>query len=152
MTRRDMTFQGLLALGLVVGIVGGNFALHRWMFGNVTSRDAAADTVPATTDDEPVFVPRRATTPSGTAQPTAAHREQLRKLIETHLPNATADEAEAWLEELQDLPLPTAEGILNLRQQNGPLTAIPSLNKMLETTEPEDPAARTYSFSLSLSR
>lgn len=143
MTRRDMTFHGLVALGLVFGIVGGNFVLHRWMFGNVTSREANAGTASQANDDEvPIFIPKRTSPATHTNQPTIGHRNQLRKLIEKQLPNCTSDEIDAWLEQLQDLPLQAADEILSLRQNHGPLEIVPLSDKSLEPVIPPGSAGQ----------
>ena len=116
MTQRTMALQGTLVLGLIVGIVGGNFVLHRWMLGDATSREVDAGT--ATTNSSPdddleEYRPTSRTT-SIVADP-AVVREQLRWLIAQKVPHASVEEREGWLEELGDLPLPVAVGILDLR-------------------------------------
>ena len=136
MTRREMAFQGVVAFGVVVGIVGGNFVLHRWMLGNTTSREvvAGATTITAATPtgessprgtlDEPDFAaPRRAVSPIETSQVAAARRVRLIALIADKLPNASSEEQAAWFDQLQDVEPDFAAGILNLRQQFGPLSA-----------------------------
>ncbi|MFM9962880.1 MAG: hypothetical protein ACKV2Q_16845 [Planctomycetaceae bacterium] len=138
MTQRDMTRQGLLVFGLIVGIVGGNFVLHRWMLGNSTSREADAGTMapsssPSLSQDElDEFAPRSRST--ATPVDPATHRERLRKLIAQKLPDASADELDSWTEELSDVSLPMAEGILDLRGQVGALERgqAPQNSKMAE--------------------
>ena len=52
MTQRTMALQGTLVLRLIVGIVGGNFVLHRWMLGDATSREVDAGTVTTNSSDD----------------------------------------------------------------------------------------------------
>ena len=115
MTQRKMALQGTLVFGLIVGIVGGNFVLHRWMLGDATSRevDAGTATTNSSSDDLEEFRPTGRTT-SKVTDPTVL-RERLRQLIAQKCPHATAEEREGWLEELSDFSLPVAEGILDLR-------------------------------------
>lgn len=144
MTQRNMARQGLLVFGLIVGIVGGNFVLHRWMLGNTTSREADADTMaPSLTPDElDEFAPRSRSVP--TPVDPATHRERLRKLIAQKLPQASADELDSWVEELGDVSLPMAAGILDLRGQVGALPAID------DSTEQEPTSADRLIFSYGL--
>ncbi len=124
MAQRDMARQGLLVFGLIVGIVGGNFVLHRWILGNAASREADAGTaiMNPLDDDLDQYAPVRHST--ATPVDSAAHRERLRKLIAEKLPNISLGEQDAWVEELSDVALPMAEGILDLRGQVGALPAI----------------------------
>ena len=129
MTRRQMTFQTLLAFGLVVGIVGGNFWVQRWFFSQATSRvvDAAATDGRETEFDDidwnsPDLAPRRAVSSTTAADKSStARRQRLIEIIAAKLPEASAEERTAWLEELQDLSPDAASGILELRQQVGSL-------------------------------
>jgi hypothetical protein len=129
MTRREMTFQTLLASSLVVGIAGGNFLVQRWYFGHAASRvvDAAAiDGHEAESDDidwnSPDLAPRRAASSTTAADESpAARRQRLIEIIAAKLPEASAEERTAWLEQLQDLSPGAASGILELRQQVGSL-------------------------------
>lgn len=147
MTRREMTLQGALVLALVCGIVGGNFLLHRWVIGSATSREASAGT--PLHDDLDEFAPsRRATSQTAASNDPAAHRELLQKLIAEKLPQASTAERETWLEELSEVSLKTAEGVLDLRHQVG---AFPEID---ETPTPrilpvETP---TFNFSIGISR
>ncbi len=115
MTQRKMALQGTLVLGLVVGIVGGNFVLHRWMLGDATSREVDAGTATTNSSDHDLEEFR----PTGRAISKATDplvlREQLRWLIAQKCPHASVEEREGWLEELGDLPFPVAVGILDLR-------------------------------------
>ncbi len=129
MTRREMTFQTLLAFGLVVGIVGGNFLVQRWFFSHPSSRvlDAAATDGRETQSDDidwnaPDLAPRRAVS-STTAgdESSAARRQRLIQIIAAKLPEASVEERTAWLEQLQDLSPDVASGILELREQVGSL-------------------------------
>lgn len=115
MTQRNVALQGTLVLGLIVGIVGGNFVLHRWMLGDATSRevDAGTATTNSSDDDLEEFRPTSRAT-SKTTDPVVL-RVQLRWLIAQKIPHASAEEREGWLEELGDLPFPVAVGILDLR-------------------------------------
>jgi len=129
MTRREMTFQTFLAFGLVVGIVGGNFLVQRWCFSHATSRvvDAAAIDGQETQSDDidwnsPDLAPRRAASSTTAADESpAARRQRLIEIIAAKLPEASAEERSAWLEQLQDLSPDAASGILELRQQVGSL-------------------------------
>ena len=135
MNRRDMVFHGIVALSLIVGIVGGNFALHRWMLGNTTSREADAGTVSQTSgtdinadEDADLFdlKPTRRHAPAKSASTDSiARREFLKKLIATKLPDASDEDQAAWLEKLEEVPLETAEGILDLRGELGSLSTLP---------------------------
>ena len=115
MTQRTMALQVTLVLGLIVGIVGGNFVLHRWMLGDATSRevDAGTATTNSSSDDLEEYRP----TGRSASKPTdpAVLRERLRWLIAQKLPHSSVAEREDWLDELSDLELPVAEGILDLR-------------------------------------
>ena len=151
MTRRDMAFQATLALGLIFGIVGGNFVLHRWVLGNAASREASANTsrtaVPV--DDLDEFAPSYCGTFLNAAHvDPVLHRELLRKLIARRLPNSSDTEREAWLEELSDESLNAAEGILELRSQVG---AFPVID---ETAAPRSTPAEPpkFEFSIGISR
>lgn len=151
MTRRDMAIQATVVLALVCGIVGGNFVLHRWVIGNAASREAGADTtkadVPLENLDE--FAPRRSELSESTSpSDPAKRRELLRKLIARKLPQASAEVRDAWLEELSNVPLTTAEGILDLRRQVG---AFPEID---ESTTPRSSPAQPpeFNFSFGISR
>ncbi len=115
MTQRNVALQGTLVLGLIVGIVGGNFVLHRWMLGDATSRevDAGTATTNSSDDDLEEFRPTGRTSTKVTDP--AVLRERLRQLIALKCPHATVEEREGWVEELSDFSLPVAEGILDLR-------------------------------------
>lgn len=136
MNRRDMAFQGIVALGVIVGIVGGNFALHRWMLGNATSREAdagivipAQDTNSSADDDADLFdlkPVRRSSAGVSAKSDQTAQREQLKKLIAAKLPNASAEDQATWLEKLEEVSLETAEGILDLRGELGSFDSQPS--------------------------
>ena len=151
MTRRDMAIQATLALGLIFGIVGGNFVLHRWVLGNAASREAGADTSKAGVpiDDLDEFAPRsRAISESEAASDPAKHRELLRKLIARKLPTLSDADREGWVEELSNVSLTKAEGILDLRSQVG---AFPVID---ETAAPRSTPAEPpkLDFSLGISR
>ena len=150
MTRREMAFQGLLAVGVVIGIVGGNFVLHRWILGNAPSREADAGTTGgAVTDRRPAaeslsgsedslrqsishaefetsdLVPsRRVDSPEDAERITARRRQQLAVLIAEKMPQASPEDRAAWLDRLQDVELDVAAGILDLRQRLGPLDTV----------------------------
>ena len=147
MTRRDMAFQATLALGLILGIVGGNFVLHRWVLGNATSREADAGTAAMSFEDNDLdeFAPRRHTTSRATepGEP-VARRELLRKLIAEKLPQASAEVRDAWLEELSDVSLKAAEGILDLRGQVG---AFPEID---ESARPRSSPVQLPEFNFSI--
>lgn len=143
MTRQQMALQGTLALALIVGIVGGNFILHRWMLGNTTSREAdagVAETNPLP-DDLAEFAPTRRSSPK--AIDPEVQRQRLRQLIVRKLPNASDQEREDWLEELGDVPLSTAEGILDLRSE---------LEKMKANDTPTDDWSKQLNWSIPLTR
>ncbi len=147
MTRRDMALQASLVLALVCGIVGGNFLLHRLVIGNATSREASADistaSVPLENFDE--FAPRsRVLSVSETASDPAKHRELLRKLVALKLPQASAEVRDGWLEELSNVSLEKAEGILDLRRQVG---AFPEID---ESATPRSSPAQPPEFDFSL--
>lgn len=135
LNRRDMVFHGVVALSLIVGIVGGNFALHRWMLGNTTSREADAGTASQSSatdlkadDDADLFdlKPNRRSGPAKSHNPdSAARREFLKKLISSKLADATEEDQATWLEKLEEVPLETAEGILDLRGELGSLSNLP---------------------------
>ena len=130
MSRREMTIRGLMVLGVVVGIVAGNFVLHRWLLGNATSREADAGVAPTSVaaDDLAEFAPqRRRVAQVGVPTDSAARLEQLRTLIAEKLPHASVAEREAWSEELKDVSLQAAAGILDLREQVG---AFPELGSI----------------------
>lgn len=151
MTRREMALQATLVLSLICGIVGGNFVLHRWVIGDAASREAGAGTAgsDSSLDDLDEFAPRGRTIANSTLtlEP-AAHREQLRKLIAEKLPRATPEEREAWLEELNDLSLPAAEGVLDLRGQVG---AFPQIDDNPQR-QPSAASPPDFDFSIRLSR
>lgn len=120
MTRRNMAIQATLIFGLVCGIVGGNFLLHRWVIGNTASREAGAGTnsTGVSPDDLDEFAPRsRSASAAALSNDPVKQRELLRKLIAEKLPLASVAERDAWLEELSDVSLKAAEGILDLREQ-----------------------------------
>lgn len=117
MTQRSKTLQGLLVLGLIVGIVGGNFVLHRWMLGDATSREVDAGTVTTNPPPEDLEEYRPAGRSTTKTTDPAVLREQLRLLIAFKFPQATIEEREGWLEELNGVPFPVAEGILDLRSE-----------------------------------
>ena len=151
MTRRDMAIQATAVLALVCGIVGGNFLLHRWVIGNAASREAGADTTKAGVplEDLDEFAPRsRAVSESETANDPAKHRNLLRKLIARKLPNLSDAEREGWVEELSNVSLTMAEGILDLRSQVG---AFPVID---ESATPRSSPAQPpeFNFSIGVSR
>ena len=151
MTRRDMALQGTLVLALVCGIVGGNFLLHRWVIGNAASREAGADTTKAGVplDDLDDFAPRRGTTATlDASRDPAKHRERLRKIIARKLPTLSDAEREGWVEELSNVSLTMAEGILDLRSQVG---AFPVIDESAapRSTPAEPPK---FDFSIGISR
>ena len=126
MTRRDMVFQGVVALALITGIVGGNFVLHRWMLGNSTSREADAGIVTTTqgsnlsVDDEVELFdlkPVRREARAATQTDPAVRHELLKKLIAAKLPDASAEDRAAWLEKMEEISLETAAEILDLRSE-----------------------------------
>lgn len=120
MTRRNMAIQATVVFGLVCGIVGGNFLLHRWVIGNTASREAGAGTnsTGVSPDDLDEFAPRsRSASAAALSNDPVKQRELLRKLIAEKLPLASVAERDAWLEELSDVSLKAAEGILDLREQ-----------------------------------
>ena len=151
MTRRDMAIQATVVLALVCGIVGGNFLLHRWVFGNAASREASADTTMAGVplEDLDEFAPRgRALTESAEPSDPAKRRELLRKLIARKLPQESAEVRDAWLEELINVPLTAAEGILDLRRQVG---AFPEIDESATPrSSPVQPPE--FNFSIGVSR
>ena len=151
MTRRDMAFQATLALGLIVGIVGGNFVLHRWVLGNAASREAGADTSMAGVpiDDLDEFAPRSRTfSETEMASDPAKHQELLRKLIARKLPTLSDADREGWVQELSNVSLTKAEGILDRRSQGG---AFPVID---ETATPRRTPAELpkLDFSIGISR
>lgn len=120
MVRRETVTQASLVLALVCGIVGGNFVLHRWMLGNVASREVNAGTSSEVTTDEidlAEFAPRKRLPKSDDSVGTEGHAVQLRKLIAEKLPQATDEERIAWEEELRELSLTAAAGVLDLRER-----------------------------------
>lgn len=120
MVRRETVTQASLVLALVCGIVGGNFVLHRWMLGNVASREVNAGTSLEVTTDEldlAEFAPRKRLPMSDDAVGSEGHAVQLRKLIAEKLPQATDEERIAWEEELRELSLTAAAGVLDLRER-----------------------------------
>lgn len=151
MTRRDMALQAALVLSLVCGIVGGNFLLHRLVIGSATSREASADTTNAVDPVENLdeFAPRsRTMSASEVSNDPAKHRDQLRKLIARKLPSLTDAEREGWVEELSNVSLMEAEGILDLRSQVG---AFPVID---ESATPRSTPAEPphFNFSIGISR
>ena len=91
MTQRNVALQGTLVLGLIVGIVGGNFVLHRWMLGDATSREVDAGTVTTNSSDDDLDE-YRPTGRSATKQDDpVVLREQLRWLIVQKVPHASAE-------------------------------------------------------------
>ena len=115
MTQRNVALQGTLVLGLIVGIVGGNFVLHRWMLGDATSREVDAGTATTNSSDEDLEEYRPTSRSTSMVTDPAVLRVQLRWLIAQKFPHASVEEREGWLEELGDLPFPVAVGILDLR-------------------------------------
>ena len=115
MTQRNVALQGTLVLGLIVGIVGGNFVLHRWMLGDATSREVDAGTATTNSSDDDLEEYRPTVRATSKVTDPAVVREQLRWLIAQKFPHASVEEREGWLEELGDLPFPVAVGILDLR-------------------------------------
>lgn len=151
MTRREMTLQATLVLSLICGIVGGNFVLHRWVIGDAASREAGAGTAggKSSLDDLDEFAPRRHKVGSSTLrEDPAARREQLRMLIAEKLPQATREERDAWLDELSDLSLPAAAGVLDLRGQVGAFPQIDD-NPQPRSSEANEP---DFDFSIRHSR
>ncbi len=141
MKRREMAIQATLALGLVCGIVGGNFVLHRWVIGNAASREAGAGTESAgiPQDDLDEFAPRsRAASGLADSNDPEMRRARLKKLIAAKLPQSTDAEREAWLEELGNVSLEVAWGILDLRGQVG---AFPVIDE--SATPKSSPVKRT---------
>ena len=146
MKRREMVIQATLVLGLVCAVVGGNFVLHRWVIGNAASREASADTQPTELpqDDLDEFAPtRRAASGSVVSNDPEVQRTRLRKLIAAKLPQATDDERDAWLEQLGDVSLEVACGILDLRAQVGALPVIDA--SATPQTSPVKPTRRIFS-------
>ena len=145
MTRRDMALQGTLAFGLIVGIVGGNFVLHRWVLGNAASREADAGTTSTdlATEDLSEFAPTRRAT-AQVIDP-AVQLERLRQLIARKLPDSSEEERQAWLEELSDSSLTAAEGILDLR---GELQKLKAHDGTSSTNE----GAGIFNFSIPITR
>lgn len=150
MTRRDMAIQATLALALVCGIVGGNFLLHRWVIGNASSREASADTSMAGVpiDDLDEFAPRsKATSESAAANDPVQRQTLLRKLIARKLPSLSEAEQEGWLEELSNVSLTEAEGILDLRSQVG---AFPTIDESATPrSSPAQPPELNFSIGIS---
>lgn len=151
MTRRDMAIQASLVLALVCGIVGGNFLLHRWVIGSAASREANAGTSRADVpfDDLDEFAPRRrSSSMTAVSVDPVKQRESLRKLIAQKFPHATAEVRDAWLEELSDVSLSVAEGILDLRGQVG---AFPEID---ESERPRSSPVQLpgFDFSIGISR
>lgn len=151
MRRRDMTIQVTLVLALVCGIVGGNFLLHRWVIGNAASREAGADTTKADApfEDLDEFAPRsRAISETEMASDPAQHRNLLRKLVVRKLPALSSAERDGWVEELSNVSLREAEGILDLRSQVG---AFPVID---ESATPRSSPAQPpeFNFSIDVSR
>ncbi|MBM3968742.1 MAG: hypothetical protein FJ302_02605 [Planctomycetes bacterium] len=128
MTRRDMAIQASLGLVLVCGVVAANFVLHRWVIGNAGSREVNAETSAVVTplEDLEEFAPRRPPFGLELADDPARKQDLLRKLIATKFPQASDDERQVWFEELGNVSLPAAEGILDLRLQ---LFASPSVQE-----------------------
>ena len=148
MARRDMAIQATLGLVLICGIVGGNFLLHRWVIGSAASREANAGTssVSPSPDDLEEFAPR-SRADFVPADP-ARQRVLLRKLIAAKLPQASTEVREAWLEELSNVTLKVAEGILDLRGQVG---AFPEIDA---STQPRSSPVQlpALDFSIGISR
>ncbi len=117
MTQRTMALQVTLVLGLIVGIVGGNFVLHRWMLGDATSREVDAGTATTNSSDDDLEEYRPTSRSTSMVTDPVVVREQLRWLITQKFPHASVEEREGWLEELSDFSLPVAEGILDLRSE-----------------------------------
>lgn len=121
MARNRLVIEAVLVLVLVVGIVGGNFMLNRRVIGDAASRAASADTVTSVVDEDlEQYAPQRfrsATAPA--ARDSVSRRDNLRKLVLAKLPQATPEEIDAWCDELGDLSLSVAEGILDLKAQVG---------------------------------
>lgn len=151
MTRRDMALQATLVFTLICGIVGGNFVLHRWVIGDAASREAGASarSENSSQDDLDEFAPAsRVTSNSAVMRDPVAHRDQLRKLIAEKLPQASREVRDAWLEELSDLSLQAAEGVLDLRGQVG---AFPQIDASPQPRSSEVNAP-DFDFSIRLSR
>lgn len=148
MTRRDMATQATLVLTLVCGIVGGNFLLHRWVIGNAASREAGAETVKAgvPVDDLDEFAPHIRKISESVSDP-AKHRNQLRKLIARKLPTLSDAEREGWVEELSNVSLTMAEGILDLRSQVGAFPVIDESATPRRT--PAEPPKLDFSIGIS---
>lgn len=146
-----MALQATLVFTLICGIVGGNFVLHRWVIGDAASREAGASarSENLTQEDLDEFAPPTRVTPNATVtRDPVAHREQLRKLIEEKLPQASREVRDAWLEELSDLSLRAAEGVLDLRGQVGAFPQIDD-NPQPRSSEVNAP---DFDFSIRLSR
>lgn len=150
-TRRDMALQATLVFTLICGIVGGNFVLHRWIIGDAASREAGASARSESSSQEDLdeFAPASlVTSNSAVTRDPVAHREQLRKLIAEKLPQAPHEVREAWLEELSELSLPAAAGVLDLRGQVGAFPQIDADPKR----QPSDANLPDFDFSIRLSR
>ena len=140
MNRRDMVFEMCLALFAVTAIVVGNFLVQRWWTSGQTARVADATTEPNASpiapesvrpDDLDDFIPPRPVSDQSSAAKSARNRQRLQALIAEQLPDASDDEREAWLKQLDDLPFEAAVGILETRRQVGALSdsaASPSSN------------------------
>ena len=127
MNRRDIVFETCLTLLAVTAIVVGNFLVQRWWSAGQTVQvaDAAADLGsvagaprPDCSDAEN-FIPPRPLVDRPSAAKSARGLERLEKLIAEQLPEASPEEREVWRQQLQDLPLETAAGILETRRQLG---------------------------------
>ena len=128
MNRRDMVFETCLALFAVTAIVIGNFLVQRWWTAGQTAQvaDAAADLgsvsdAPQTdrSSDAEDFFPPRPLADRSSAAKSARDLKRLEKLIAEQLPEASPEERDVWRQQLQDLPLETAAGILETRRQIG---------------------------------
>lgn len=151
MKRREMAIQATVVLSLVCGIVGGNFVLHRWVIGNAASREAGAGTESAGVpqDDLDEFAPRsRAASGLAESNDPEMRRARLKKLIAAKLPQSTEAEREAWLEELSNVSLEVAWGILDLRGQVG---AFPEIDASA-TPRTSPPQLPNFNFSLGITR
>ncbi len=130
MNRRDMVFETCLALFAVTAIVVGNFLVQRWWSAGQTARvaDAAADLgsisdalqTDRSSGAEDFITPQPLADHSSAAK-SARGLKRLDKLIAEQLPEASPEEREIWREQLQNLPLETAAGILETRRELGVL-------------------------------
>lgn len=157
MNRRDMVFETCLALLAVTGIVVGNFLVQRWWSAGQAVRvaDAAADlgsvsdvSLTDRSADAKEFFPPQPLADRSSAAKSVRDLKRLEKLIAEQLPEASPDDRDVWLQQLQDLPFETAAGILEMRIQLGVL-GVPDLSA--SKTEP-DPAERLRSLNIGFSR